>query len=144
MRLFLFAWLTLFTPIVSPADGVYVDSDVDLLASIITAECSICCQNEQYLVGSTVLNRVDDKDYPNTIKAVLNQPNQYIGRTSRWFTTTPKTCEIAYDLLEGRNRDYGVIYFYARDSPDTNFVQRMQPYVKYDTMQYHLYAIKKQ
>lgn len=140
MRLFIFAWLGLITPSLNPVDGLYVDTDLDLLAAIITAECSICSENEQYLVGSTVLNRVDDKKYPNTIKGVLTQPGQYLGITSRWFVTTPKACEIAQNLIEGENREYGVIYFYARDSPDTSFVKKMEPYVKYDTMTYHLYA----
>lgn len=138
MRLLLITWFALMS-LTNPIDGVYVHTNVDTLASIITAECSICSEEEKYLVGSTVLNRMDHPDYPTYMLDVITEPGQYLGYDSKWFMCTPSTCEVAENLLNGRNRDLDVLYFYSRDSPDTVFVSNMEPFVKHK-MKYHLFA----
>lgn len=132
-------YIILLSFLLNPLDGMYVDKDAIILSKIITAECSICSEDEQYLVGSTVLNRVDDSRYPNSVKGVIMQENQYHGITSQWFVTTTKTLEIAKNLLDGQRRDYDIFFFYARDSPNKSFLKKMEPCIKYN-MEYHIYA----
>lgn len=136
----LLIWLSVLT---IHLDGMLVEQDTLLLSKIITAECSICPENEQYLVGSTVLNRVENDRFPDNIQEVLYQPNQYLGTKSRWFITTPKSYEVAKNLMDGRNRDKEVLYFYTRDSPNKEFVKSMEEFVKYRE-KYHIFAISPQ
>lgn len=119
-------------------DGVYVDK-VDLLASLINSECSICDRDEMYLIGSTVLNRVDNKNFPNTIKKVIYQRNQYKGASSRNFYKTGLTVEVAKNLLAGRNRECTVLYFYARDGPENKFIKKIKKKIKY-SKKFHNFA----
>jgi len=114
-------------------------TEQELLASIITAECSICSGQEMALVGSTVLNRRDSKYFPNTIRAVLYQKSQYLGVRSKWFIPTPKTLSIANRLLNGKDRDYEVFYFYKPKSSNQSFVKAMESKIKY-IMDYHIFA----
>lgn len=116
-----------------------VESDVELLSKIITSECSICSLEEQYLVGSVVLNRVDHERFPNTVQGVVDQPHQFAGRRTRWFITTPETLRVAQDLLEGRGRDKIVYYFYRRDSPNKKFLSNIQKYLVY-SKEFHNFA----
>lgn len=133
-------WISILIILTTPLDGMLVDYDTLLLSKIITAECSICPESEKYLVGSTVLNRVENNRFPDNIQDVLYQPSQYLGTKSRWFITTPKSLEVAKNLMAGRNRDEDVIYFYARDSPNEEFVKSIDNFVKYRE-KYHNFAI---
>lgn len=113
--------------------------DQQLLASMITAECSVCCEEEQYLVGSVILNRVDHYDFPNTLEEVINQRGQFDALDSEWFYPTIETEEIANNLLAGYRRDYNVLYFCMPNSPDQRFFRAMQPYITH-RMPYHCFA----
>ena len=109
--------------------------EVDLLASIIMAECSLCSEEEMYLVGSTILNRVDNPDFPNTIKQVVYEPEQYQAKSSPWFEATPKTQKVALNLLIGRGRNKDILYFYR---------PRDAPYRVHNKLFYHRFSIKYQ
>jgi len=54
-------------------------SDIELLAKVITTESGAdWCKDElQLMVGSVVINRVNDSRFPNTIEEVIYQPGQY-------------------------------------------------------------------
>lgn len=55
----------------------YTDEDLEILTRLLTGECHTYPDNEQLLVGSVVLNRVNSPYYPNTIEAVAFQKGQY-------------------------------------------------------------------
>lgn len=57
----------------------YSENDLDLLARLIYAEVGSDWIPDwvQRAAGSVVLNRVQDKRYPSTIKEVIYQPGQY-------------------------------------------------------------------
>ena len=62
-----------------PAKLKYTAEDLDLMARIINAEagCDWIPDWVQRMVGSVVLNRVNSKYFPNTIREVIYQPGQY-------------------------------------------------------------------
>ncbi len=117
-----------------------IPTDSELLASLITSECSICSESEQYLVGSVVLNRVDSKDFPATLKKVIFQDNQFHGSSSKWFTPTEQTTKVADNLLRGEGRYYEILYFYSPSKAKNKaFVKRMAKFVKFKK-EYHDFA----
>lgn len=120
---------------------IFTHIDEYLLASIISAECSICPEEEQYLVGSTVLNRVEDSDYPNTMQGVIYEENQFHGVGSRWFKPTSQTRKVARNLMKGEGRDYDVFFFYLSKSPPNRFTNKIKPFTKH-VMKYHTFTSK--
>ena len=55
----------------------YSEEDLYILAHVICGEAQNCPDDEQLLVGSVVLNRVNHGRFPNTIKGVVFAPGQY-------------------------------------------------------------------
>jgi len=63
-----------------PSDGWDPDpEDIKLLSQVMYGEAWICPANEREAVGWCVLHRVDSPDFPNTIKAVITAPSQFLG-----------------------------------------------------------------
>ena len=67
------------------------------------------------MVISTILNRVDSEYFPNTIKEVIYQPNQFTsmwnGRADR-VEVTPEILELVECELQERT-NYEVMFFTA-------------------------------
>lgn len=55
----------------------YTEEDVEVLTRVLTGEAQHCSDQEQRLVGSVVLNRVNHPEFPDTIKDVVFQKGQY-------------------------------------------------------------------
>lgn len=55
----------------------YSEEDLYVLAHVLAGEAQPCPDEEQRLVGSVVLNRVNHPEFPNTIKEVVFQSGQY-------------------------------------------------------------------
>lgn len=88
----------------------------DVLAAIINSECGVCDDFELYLVGSVVLNRCDSELYPNEIKDVVSQTNQFHGRHTQHYVATKRTKRVADDLLKDINRVYDIYFFCTHES----------------------------
>lgn len=74
------------TPPVSPTEETvieitpvytYTEEELDLLARLIYSEGGIESYDTQLKIGSVVMNRVDDPYFPNTIREVIYQKNQF-------------------------------------------------------------------
>lgn len=64
------------SPIEQPIDH----AEVEMLAKLIWGEArGVNSTTEKAAVAWCVLNRVDSKGYPNTIKGVITQPHQFVG-----------------------------------------------------------------
>ncbi|MFA6939634.1 MAG: cell wall hydrolase [Clostridiaceae bacterium] len=111
---------------VSAAAGVipYTQSDVDLLARLITAEAGSEPYNAKVSVGAVVVNRVKNPLYPNTISGVIYEKsggyyqftpvmNGYINKPA-----TSDSIKAAYDALKGIDPTKGALYFF--DNSVTN------------------------
>lgn len=55
----------------------YSKKDLEILAHVLAGECQPYSDQEQRLVGSVVLNRVEHDKFPDTIEGVVFQEGQY-------------------------------------------------------------------
>lgn len=55
----------------------YTAEDLDLLSRLIYSEGGIESYETQLMIGSVVMNRVDSPKFPNTIREVIYQKNQF-------------------------------------------------------------------
>ena len=60
-------------------------TDLELLATIIWCESGAEPYEAQLAVGACVVNRKEHKNYPNSIKKVILQKNQFSPVGSGWF-----------------------------------------------------------
>ncbi len=69
-------------------ENAYTFEDLMLLSKIIYAEAGSEWLSDEWkmCVGEVVLNRVASPEFPNTIKEVIEQPGQYYGANSRYFS----------------------------------------------------------
>lgn len=51
--------------------------DARILANVLAHECPYCSDRQQELTAQVVLNRVADPRFPDSIRAVVEQPGQY-------------------------------------------------------------------
>lgn len=73
----------------------YTEADITMMAKLLYRECrGVKSKAEQAAVAWCVLNRVDAKKYPDTIKDVITQKSQFA-----WNSKTPVTDEL-YELAE--------------------------------------------
>lgn len=89
--------------------------EIELLALCTMAEAEGECEQGQRLVIDSVLNRVDDPHFPNTISEVIWQKNQYAGmygdRITRCYVMD-EIVKLVEEELENRT-DYDVVFFNA-------------------------------
>lgn len=101
------------------------------LSALINSEADSTDILDMYLVGSTVLNRVESKDFPSTIDSVITQKTQYSGFDTERFVCTEKSDTVAARLLRGWNRDREVLYFYNSRAEDKIFLNKLKTSHKY-------------
>ena len=123
------------------SSGTPCHRDIVALSCIINAEADTKDMQDMYLVGSTVLNRVDEEGFPLSIYEVISAPGQFKGFNSKQYFRTPKSDYVALDLLEGRGRDYCVLYFFNdAKSTDRTFVSVAKSNFTFvDSTSAHLY-----
>ncbi len=89
--------------------------EIELLALCAMAEAEGECEHGQRLVIDSVLNRVDDPHFPDTISEVIWQKNQYAGmygdRITRCYVMD-ELVKLVEEELENRT-DYDVVFFNA-------------------------------
>lgn len=103
----------------SPSSSInYTQSDVDLLARLITAEAEGEPYNGKLAVGAVVLNRVKSNLFPNSISSVIYQTvNGYYQFTPvlNGYINKPATADsvkAAYEILNGTDPTNGALFFY--------------------------------
>lgn len=108
--------------IVAVVDAVAIEpepkmsrEDIELIALLTMAEAEGECEEGKRLVIDTVLNRVDSDEFPNTVKDVIYQKNQF---TSMWNGRVDKCyvmeeiCQLVEEELESRTNSE-VVFFHA-------------------------------
>ena len=98
----------------SSGGGSYSDSDVELLARIISAEARGEPYTGQVAVGAVVLNRVEHPSFPNTISGVVYQKGAFSCLDDGQFNQpVAESCyRAAQDALNGWDPSGGAIYYY--------------------------------
>ncbi len=92
----------------------YSNSDIDLLAKVISAEARGESYTGQVAVGAVVLNRVSHASFPNTIAGVVYQNGAFDAvRDSNWYAeVTSSAKKAAQDAINGWDPTGGAIYYY--------------------------------
>jgi len=107
-----------------------------LLAAIINAECAQCDFEEQRLVGSVVLNRLNHPNYPKTLEGVIFQINQFHGICNNQFKYTSKTLIIAADLIFNPPEEK-ILYFWLKNSKKQRWRNNIKILI---TKKYHVFG----
>ena len=113
------------------AAGGYSQSDVNLMARVISAEA----RGESYLgqvaVGAVILNRVEHPSFPDSISGVCYQPGAFSSITSGAADHDPtESCMLAaQDALNGLDPTGGALYFYNPKYTKDEWI-RSRPVIK--------------
>ena len=98
-------------------------SEYDNLLRIVEAEAGGEDIIGKMLVANVVLNRVEDKQFPNSINEVIFQEDNGVTQFSpisdgRFYTVTvsKETVEAVNRVLQGEDNSRGALYFAARKS----------------------------
>lgn len=108
--------------------ATYSEEDLMLLAKIIDAEAGSEPFEGQIAVGSVILNRVDSAVFPDTIRDVIYQPNQFgPARTGKLDQIEPRedALRAAEMVLKGEERLEGALYFYNPKRDSQTFFKRL-------------------
>lgn len=94
--------------------GKYSQSDVSLLARVISAEARGEPYTGQVAVGAVVLNRVESPSFPNTIAGVIYQPGAFSCLANGQFNqpVADSAKRAAQDAINGWDPTNGSIYYY--------------------------------
>ncbi len=95
-------------------NGSFTQSEVDLMARIISAEA----RGEEYVgqvaVGAVIMNRIEHPSFPNTLAGVIYQPGAfsclYDGGVNH--TVAESAYRAARDAIQGWDPTGGAIYYY--------------------------------
>lgn len=101
--------------------GLPTDSEIYLLAKLITAEAGDEPYDGQVAVGAVVLNRTRSGEFPTSIREVIYQPGQFSSLPKLPTITPSASCmKAAQDALQGVDPSRGALYFYnpATSSPE--------------------------
>lgn len=96
----------------------YSNSDVNLLARLITAEAGGESYNGMLAVGAVVVNRVQSSQFPTNISGVINERSNGIYQFSPVLdgninkVASTEATKAAYESLKGTDPTNGALYFY--------------------------------
>lgn len=89
-----------------------VDTSYYILSRLLNSEADQKDTTDMRMIGSTVLNRLDNDSFPNTLESVINQFGQYSGVGSTQYKRSVLSDSIAAQLLRGEGRNCDVLYFF--------------------------------
>jgi N-acetylmuramoyl-L-alanine amidase len=98
----------------SSGQGQFTQSDIDLLARIISAEA----RGEPYLgqvaVGAVIINRISHPSFPNTLAGVIYQPGAFSCLNDGGINApvADSAYRAARDAINGSDPSGGAIYYY--------------------------------
>lgn len=94
--------------------GGYSESDVQLLASIISAESRGEPYEGQVAVGAVIMNRIAHPSFPNTLSGVIYQPGAFSCLTDGGINAAvaDSAYKAAREAINGSDPSGGAIYYY--------------------------------
>lgn len=102
------------TEVVEPLyDFSFTAKEMELIARVCFAEAGNQCELGKRMVIDTILNRLDDSRFPNTVEEVITAPGQYecVSNGAIWnYELSDEVIGLIFSELESRT-DYNVIYF---------------------------------
>lgn len=115
----------------SGSNGQYSNSDVELLAKIISAESRGEPYEGQVAVGAVVLNRVQHASFPDSISGVVYQKGAFAAVTdSNWSQPVAEISRrAAKDAINGWDPSGGALYYF-NPAKTTNAFMHSLPAIK--------------
>lgn len=109
----------------------YSNSDVQLLAKVISAEARGESYEGQVAVGAVVLNRVKHPSFPDTISGVVYQNGAFsCVNDSNWYEPVAESARrAAIDAINGWDPSGGAIYYFNASKTNDAFMHS-RPVVK--------------
>ena len=104
--------------------GTYSSNDVTVLAKMIHGEA----RGESYIgkvaVGAVILNRVEDKKFPNSVYSVCFQPGAFDAvRDGQYYMEPDKeSINAAKAALGGWDPTYGALYYWNPDTATSKWI----------------------
>ncbi|NLK09047.1 MAG: spore cortex-lytic enzyme [Firmicutes bacterium] len=100
--------------------GVRRVDNIDLLARVVAAEAEGEPYSGQVAVASTILNRVSDPRFPNTLSGVIFQPHAFESVTNGLIwqrTPSASAYQATRDAANGYDPAYGAVFFWNPSKP---------------------------
>lgn len=109
----------------SSGGGSSSQSDINLLARMISAEARGEPYKGQVAVGAVILNRVEHPSFPDTIAGVCYQPGAFTAITDGQFnkSVTDSAYRAARDALNGWDPSGGAIYYYNPSKTSNRWIR---------------------
>lgn len=109
----------------------YSNSDVELLAKVISAEARGESYEGQVAVGAVILNRVKHPSFPDSISGVIYQNGAFSCiNDSNWYADVAGSAKrAAVDALNGWDPSGGAIYYFNPKKTNDSFMHS-RPVVK--------------
>lgn len=108
----------------SSSDGEFSNSDVQLLAKIISAEARGEPYTGQVAIGAVILNRIEHPSFPNTLSGVIYQPGAFSclndGQVNQPVSDSANRA--AQDAINGLDPSSGAIYYYNPQKTSNKFM----------------------
>lgn len=106
------------------ASGNFSDSEVALLARIISAESRGEPYEGQVAVGAVILNRIDHPSFPNTLSGVIYQPGAFTCVTDGQIDADVADSAIraANDAMNGWDPTGGAIYYFNPSTATSKWI----------------------
>lgn len=104
--------------------GTYSDNDVAVLAKMIHGEA----RGESYIgkvaVGAVILNRVEDKKFPESVYSVCFQPGAFDAVSDGQYYMEPdqESINAAKAALNGWDPTYGALYYWNPDTATSKWI----------------------
>ncbi len=108
----------------STSGGSYSNSDLNLLARVISGEARGENYTGKVAVGAVVLNRVKSSSFPNTISGVIYQPYAFTAVADGQINVAPDNAcyEAAKAALNGWDPTGGAIYYYNPKTATSSWI----------------------
>lgn len=107
------------------------ESNINLLARIISAESRGEPYSGQVAVGAVVLNRVEHPNFPDTLSGVIYQNGAFTAVVDGQFEqpVSDSSYKAAKDALNGQDPSGGAIYYFNPDKTSNKWI-RTRPVIK--------------
>lgn len=108
----------------SASTSKYSESDINLLARIISAESRGEPYSGQVAVGAVIFNRIEHPSFPDTLSGVIYQPGAFScindGQINEPVIESAK--QAARDAMNGTDPSGGAIYYYNPEKTTNKFM----------------------
>jgi len=102
----------------------YSESEINLLARVISAESRGEPYSGQVAVGGVILNRIEHPSFPDTLSGVIYQPGAFSclndGQINQAVDESAKRA--AVDAINGTDPSCGAIYYYNPEKTTNSFM----------------------